>query len=218
MSFATTSGDYQPIRYIGRVPIYATTIITAALGAGVIIFTVLASLRIDPVELLGFSTYRFANGAVWQPLAYILVNAPSFFTVLGLWCFYSWAMESERYLGRIRFLKLFALLVLVEPIVCGLWRAVGFGGRIAGSYEITAAYLVAFATIYPGIEYFGWIPLKWFAFACCAIGSLMYFPAHDWFGLSLLWAEIGAAFGFVRWIQRGGSVELGDFTARLNAF
>src|SRR5436189_186111 len=79
----------------------------------------LASLRIDPVRLLGFSTFRFADGAVWQPFTYIFVNAPSFFTVLGLWCFYSWAMESERYLGRVRFLKLFALLLLVGPVVCG---------------------------------------------------------------------------------------------------
>lgn len=211
MRTTSSYSDYQPIRYMGRVPVYATTIITAVFALGLIVYTVLASSRIPPGFLLGFRAESFMDGALWQPLTYVFVNGPSFFSVLGLLCFYQWALETERYLGRVRFLKLFALLVLLLPLICGLWSALGVGMQLAGNYELTAAFLVAFATLYPNIEFFGWIPLKWFAFACVAIGSLMYFPERNWPGLSLLWGECGAAFGFVRLIQHGGSVEIGDF-------
>ena len=211
MRTTSSYSDYQPIRYLGRMPVYATTILTAVFALGIIVYTVLASARIVPEFLLGFRAERFMDGALWQPLTYVFVNGPSFFTALGLLCFYQWAVETERYLGRVRFLKLFALLVLVMPLLCGVWRALGVPYSIAGNYELTAAFLVAFATLYPNIEFFGWIPLKWFAFACVTIGSLMYFPERNWPGLSLLWGECGAAFGFVRLIQRGGSVEVGDF-------
>ena len=210
MRTTSSYSDYQPIRYLGRMPVYATTILTAVFALGIIVYTVLASARISPGFLLGFSPARFMDGALWQPLTYVFVNGPSFFTALGLLCFYQWAVEVERYLGRVRFLKLFALLVLAMPLLCAVWRSLGSSYSIAGNYELTAAFLVAFATLYPNIEFFGWIPLKWFAFACVAIGSLMYFPGHDWPGLSMLWVECAAAFGFVRLIQRGGSVEFGD--------
>jgi hypothetical protein len=123
-------------------------------------------------------------------------------------CLYSWGVQVEQHLGRARFLTLFACLVLVQPVIATLWWLT-LGARVAlgGNYEIVAALLIAFATIYPNIEYFGWIPLKWFAFACFAIGSLMYFPPHDWVGLSILWATCAVAFGYIRSLQHGVSFD-----------
>jgi hypothetical protein len=122
---------------------------------------------------------------------------------------YAWGVEVERHLGRARFLTLFAFILLVQPLV-GLawWSIFGVPVSLSGSYEVVAALLIAFAAIYPNIEYFGWIPLKWFAFACFSIGSLMYFPARDWVGLSVLWAACAAAFGYIHWLQRGGNLGL----------
>jgi hypothetical protein len=135
-----------------------------------------------------------------------------------MFCFYSWAIEVERYLGRVRFIKFAALLILLLPLVLGMWHLAGISAAVSGNYVLTASMLIAFATLYPNIEYFGWIPLKWFAFACFCIGSLMYFPDHNWVGLTLLWASCGASFGFVRYLQTGGSVEVGEAWEKVNPF
>jgi hypothetical protein len=215
MSMPSSYSDYQPIRYFGRVPVYATTILTAVFALGVVVVTMLASAQVNPAALLGFSPASFLRGAIWTPVTYAFVSMPSFFTVLALLCFYTWAVEVERYLGRARFLALFALLLLALPALAGLWHTIGGGYPIVGNYELTAAFLVAFATLYPGIEFFGWIPLKWFAFASCAISSLMYFPRHDWFGLSLLWVELAIAFFFIRHLQSGHSSGFAALLERL---
>lgn len=211
MRTTSSFSDYQPLGHLGRVPIHLTTILTAMMGLGVIVYTILASARISPQILLGFSTSTFLEGKVWQILSYPFVEGPSFFTLLGIFCFYSWGIEVERYLGRVRFLKFLILLVLLLPLICGLWHFAGIPAGTTGNYILTASMLVAFATLYPGIEYFGWIPLKWFAFACFCLGSLMYFPERNWAGLSLLWTSCGASFGYIRYLQGGGSVEFGDF-------
>jgi putative effector of murein hydrolase LrgA (UPF0299 family) len=218
MRTTSSFSDYQPIGHIGRVPIHLTTIFTALMGVGVIAYTMMASARVSPQVLLGFSTPTFLNGSVWQPLTYPFVEGPSFFTLLGIFCFYSWGIEVEKYLGRPRFAKFIGMLVLLLPLVCGAWHVMGMPAGATGNYILTASMLIAFATLYPNIEYFGWIPLKWFAFACFCIGSLMYFPERNWIGLTLLWASCGASFGFIRYLQSGGSVEFGDFWERVNPF
>jgi hypothetical protein len=113
-------------------------------------------------------------------------------------------------------LKFFLLLLLLQPLVLCLWW---WGFKVPephfGNYQIVAAMLIGFATLYPNIEYLGWIPLKWFAFACVVVGSLMYFPRWQWVDLSLLWATCGAAFGYIRLLQAGGSVEFGEHFTKL---
>ena len=54
---------------------------------------------------------------------------------------------------------------------------------------VTSGLLIAFATLYPDMEYFGWIPMKWFAGVCIGFGSMTYFPAHNWLGLGMLWLD-----------------------------
>jgi len=191
------------------VPVYVTTIVTALFVAGLVGSIILASARVS-LAPLGFTAPDFLSGAVWQLLTFPFIDIPNFFTPLGIFCFYSWALEVEKHLGRGRFVKLLAAIVLVLPSVALSWWIFGITPPrpISGNYEVVAAVLIAFATLYPNIEYIGWIPLKWFAFACVAFGSLMYFPERNWIELSLLWAACATSFAFVRFIQRGGSMEL----------
>ena len=211
MRVTSSFSDYQPIRYVGRVPIYATTIITALFAVGVLVSIVLLSARL-PIFSLSFTPAKFLSGSLWQPFTYAFIERPSFFTIMGIFAFYSWSLEVEKFIGRARFLGFFGLLLLVQPVVCLFWHWVfGAPASAVGGYHLAAAALVGFATIYPNIEYLGWVLLKWFAFACLAIGSVMYFPEHDWVGLSLLWITCGAAFGYIRLVQRGTSFDLPDF-------
>jgi hypothetical protein len=202
------SHDQRPITFWGRLPVYAIGIITALYAAGFVLTVLFESARVSLLPAM-FNPRQFVHGALWQPLTFSLLGTLNFFTPLGLICMYAWGVEVERHLGRARFLTLFAFILFVQPLV-GLawWSIFGVPVSLSGSYEVVAALLIAFAAIYPNIEYFGWIPLKWFAFACFSIGSLMYFPARDWVGLSVLWAACAAAFGYIHWLQRGGNLGL----------
>jgi hypothetical protein len=207
MSYGPSFHDNQPIWWIKRFPVYATTILTATFVAGLILSVLLSSAGLDGLlSQLGFVTPYFLHGALWQPATYPWIDEPNFFTPLGILCFYSWAVQVEQYLGRKKLLTLFCLLV-ATPVVLGLlFHAVGIPSVIAGNYILTAAILIAFATLYPNIEYVGWIPLKWFAFVCVTTGSLMYFPRHQWVRLAQLWASCAVAFGYIRWVQHGGEL------------
>lgn len=215
MSFGPSFYDTQPITWWKRVPIYATGLLTALFAFGIVLCVVLGIGRFPAP--FAFIPEAFLNGALWQPLTYAFADNLHFFTPLGLLCFYSWAVEIEKFLGRARFFWLFGMLILAQPIICLLWWKAGFPpppgalptGTQWGNYEIMAAMLIGFATLYPNVEYlFGWVPLKWFAFVCFTAGSLMHVGLRDWFHLSLLWTECTIAFGYVRFLQRGGVVEL----------
>jgi hypothetical protein len=168
----------------------------------------LAVARMSPLPF-AFDPVAFLHGAVWQPFTYTFVNPLNFFAPLGLWCFYVWTVEVEKYLGRARCLTLFALLVFFQPLWCLLLYWVGQGRVSAGAfgnYEVMAGMLIAFATLYPNIEYLGWVLLKWFAFVCVVAGSLMYIADRDFVRLSFLWGECLVAWGYITWLRRGGDL------------
>ena len=209
------SHDQRPITYWGRVPVYAIGIITAAYAVGFILCVLLISARI-PLDRAVFEPAAFVRGAIWQPLTFSFIGRLDFFTPLSLICLYAWGVEVERHVGRTRFLAMFALILAAQVLVGMVWwLLLGAPVLLAGSYQLVAALLIAFAALYPNIEYFGWIPLKWFAFACFSIGSLMYFPARDWIGLTVLWAACGAAFGCIRWLQQGRTLGLSEQMEKL---
>ena len=116
------------------------------------------------------------------------MNPVSFFTPLSWLCFYFWGVEVEKFLGRRHFIQICAALVAIPVLFISALYLFGYPGWTSGDYFLIVGLLVAFATLYPDMDYLGgWIPLKWFAFACIAFGSLMYFPQHDWAGLLQLW-------------------------------
>jgi hypothetical protein len=61
--------------------------------------------------------------------------------------------------------------------------------------------MVAFATLYPTTEAFGWVPFKWAAAACIFCGSLMLMAKQQWLGVLELWLCCAAAFGYIRYAK-----------------
>jgi hypothetical protein len=199
--------EYMPLFNIGKIPVWLTTLFTAGLALGVIATALLDSAHF-PMQVFAFTAPTFLHGAIWQPLTYVWVDWPTFFTVFGLAVFYSVGIEFERYFARSGFLKLIATLMAVEVIgsLIVWWVAHSIvtptGSRLpglAGNYHLTAGMIVAFATLYPNIEFVGWLPMKWFVFACVAIGSLMYFPDHAWGTLMVYWAVCLTGFLWIRY-------------------
>jgi hypothetical protein len=131
--------------------------------------------------------------------SYIFVQQLSFFTPFSILFFYWAAVGIETHLGRIVLSRLLLLLTLVVPAIGAIWWW-GFGlpSIAVGDYALLGGLIVAFATLYPNTEAWGWIPFKWMAFACIFCGSLMLLAGHEWLGLSQLWASCAIGFGYMR--------------------
>jgi hypothetical protein len=81
----------------------------------------------------------------------------------------------------------------------------------ASSGALHFGVFVAFATIYPNVEFFMRIKAKWVALILAAIGTLSALAAHDWQTLVVLWTSVGAAFLFIE--LRGAGPELAWWNA-----
>jgi hypothetical protein len=198
MSRYGTPIDSQPLTWWGNKPIYLTLYLTAALGLGTVLIFLIVSSDAMP-SMLTFHNGMFFRGAYWQPLTYVFVNDLNLFTPLGLIMFYIWGVEAEKYLGRRQFCALMGLLILTPVVVMIAFYFLRVPGELVGDRLLLAGLLVTLAALYPNMDYFyGWIPLKWFAFAVIACGSITYFPHRDWAGLLSLWCTCLAAYLFIR--------------------
>jgi hypothetical protein len=163
----------------------------------------LATARV-PLMAFEFNPWLFwKHGFIWQLVTHPLLNLPSFFYIFGLFFLYGFGIGVETYLGRSVFIKLVALLCLVPALISTLWwLALDVSAGYGGEQNLAIGIFIAYATLYPNAEYWNWITMKWLAFAGLSLCALMYFPAHDWFGLSILLAMAGAAHLYVRY-ERG---------------
>lgn len=214
----TTSDDYRPVTWMGRYPVRVTTIIAALYVLGMFVTTVAESIRGDMSALAPFifQPRQFLHGAVWQPFTCVLIQSPTFFFLFNLFFFYWSGTEVEKYLGIRRYLILFAVLLLIAPVVLLCWGSRANYWPYAGSYELSVGMFIAFATLYPNVELFGWVTLKWLAFAGLVLASMQYLPGHQWGSLSVLWAMCLAAFLFIRFVQ--GRIALPAKVQTINPF
>jgi hypothetical protein len=192
------TGNHQPLTIWNRFPIYLTTIITGAFILGFVMNAMFDSSRNPLFAWLVFTMPMSPAWSLWRLVSYLFVNQVNFFTPFAILCFYWWAVGIETHLGRVALTRLLLLLALVVPALSGLWWMFRVPSMAIGNYAFTGGLLVAFATLYPNTEVWGWIPLKWFAFACIACGSLTLFPDRDWVGLSHLWGSCAVGFAFIR--------------------
>jgi hypothetical protein len=196
-----TSGHNQPLTHWNNIPVYLTTIVTAAFVLGLIASAVLMSLRSPLLGWLVFEMPLQPGWTIWRLFTYVFVGRVSFFTPFSILFFYWMSLGLETHLGRPALARMLLLLVLVVPAVAALWwwaAGVPSNAFDVNSYMLMSGLLVSFATLYPNTEAWGWVPFKWVAFACIACGSLMLLAGRDWLGLSQLWASCGAAFGYTR--------------------
>jgi hypothetical protein len=211
----TTSDDYRPVAWIGRYPVRLISII-----AGLYLFGMFATVVIETVHgdisKFVFQFPTFIHGAFWQPLTCTFVQTASFFFLFNILFLYWSGRELETFLGRRHFLQLFALLLLLPPVVISMWAAVGQNWIYFGSYEMSVGMFIAFAALYPNVELFGWVTLKWLAFAGIVLGSMQDLPQHAWGNLSVLWTVCLAGFCYIRFVQ--GRLALPANVRRISPF
>ena len=194
------SRNNEPLARWHDHPVYLTTILTALFVAGLAVSAVLQAMHSGLAAGFVFTMPLVPGWSLWRLVTYVFIDRVSFFTPFAIMCFYWWSMGIETHLGRVTLGRLLALLVLVSPAVCAVWWW-GFGAAsgCAGNYVFTASLLVAFATLYPNAEVWGWVPFKWFAFACIVCGTMMLLAEPAWWvPLSQLWASCAVSFAYMR--------------------
>ena len=198
--YGVTASDDQPIAWIGRYPIRTAAFVVAIYVLGMFATVILESAGIST---LAFSFYApaFVHGAIWQPFTCTLLQTPNFFFLFSMLFFYWSATEVEKFLGRRRFLLLFALLLATPPAVISIWSLFGVHWIYAGPYELSIGMFIAFATLYPNVEWFGWVTLKWLAFAGIVLAAMQNLPTHSWGTLSVLLTMCAVAFLYIRSLQ-----------------
>jgi hypothetical protein len=209
----TTSDDYRPVAWIGRYPVRVITIIAALYVLGMFATTIAQSAQWDLAPFM-FQTRSFLHGAFWQPLTCTFIQSANFFFLFNVLFLYWSGRELETFLGRGHFIQLFVMLLLIPPVVISAWAPFGIYWLYVGSYEVSIGMFIAFATLYPNVELFGWVTLKWLAFAGIILATMQDLPTHAWGNLSVLWTECLAAFLYIRLVQ--GRVPISFDLQKLN--
>lgn len=187
-----SSRENEPLTNWNGVPIYLTTILTAAFVLGLILA---ASTR--AAGLFAF----ILPGTALTPitvLTYPFIIPVEIFDLIAIFMFYQLSLGIETHLGRFRLTKLIGLLA-VAPALVGVTAWYGFGIPVvfAGIYFIAAGTLIAFATLYPSAQALGYVSFRTIACAYLAICSLFDSMARNWTQFFGFWAAVLAAFLYI---------------------
>lgn len=213
MIIRRTPENHDPITWVGRVPVYATTVIVALYATCMVMVAVLlASGSDDFLSHLTFATEPVLRGfEVWRCFTFAFVNAPDPWFILSLVMVYIFGRDVEQHLGRKGFIRLYLALLLLGPsllIVASL--ATGQNLHLLQSPANFAVFL-AFAALYPEAQLIFQIPAKVFAWVFLAISVLQFLAGRQWPEMFVLLAT-----AFLAWyaIRHRAALNL-DFMARL---
>jgi membrane associated rhomboid family serine protease len=192
------SEDYYPITWVGRIPIYVTTllvIVEVLAMIGTSLAMAMAGTH-QPIDSPVLAPLMFSNTAIlqsfkiWQFVTYPFVNGPSIWFAIEMFLLYSFGGEVEKFLGRRAFLWLYLSLILVAPVVLTALGLAGVPAALAGSGPINFAVFVAFAVLYPNVPlFFCRIEAKWVAAILMGIYTLQYIAYTMWVDLGVIWLE-----------------------------
>jgi membrane associated rhomboid family serine protease len=208
------SDDYQPFGYLGRIPLYLTTIIVITLTVAMVAFALLAAARMpDVTQYLDYDSAFVRYGfQYWRFFTYPLDNDPSIWFVVEMFLLYRFGREVERFIGRRAFGMLYFSLVALGPCLLtavSLW-APGII-HLDGSWTVDLAVFIAFCTIYPSAEIFFSIQARWIAAIILGITSLEELRNHDGIGLLIIWSTSLGAFLFIKYLRGHINFSLRDF-------
>lgn len=205
--------NHDPIAWVGRLPVYAVTIIVAIYVASMVAVALLLASGSD--DVLG--KLSFDSGAVlrdwelWRCVTYAFVNPPDPWFIIALVMFYIFGRDVELFLGRTGFVRLYAGFLLLGPsllLVASL--ATGQDYVLTRSWANFAVFL-AFAALYPNALLLLQIPAKLFAWVFFGIFVLELLATRQWVEMTVLAATSALAWYAIR----HGSILRLDFMSRL---
>ncbi len=199
------SEDYYPLTWVGRFPVYLTTILVAVhvvamIGVAICMAMAGTSPLTNPLLApLAFSGERVLGSfAIWEFVTYAFLNVPSLWFVVEMYLLLMFGSEVEKFLGRRAFIWLYLALLLAIPTMLTALTVFGVPTLYWGSGSIHFAIFIAFAVIYPNAEIFFGIQAKWIALILLGINSLQSIAFGQWVAFSMLWMESACAYGMLR--------------------
>jgi len=202
MFFENQYRDNRPLGNFRGLPIYLTTIIVAVFVVG-LVFSALAGAG-SSIAMFAFEpSVVWQHGQVWRVITYLAVDQVNFFTIFNLLFLYSFGRNCEQEMGRSRYLAFLGLLVLSPVLITTLLWFVGIGGMVAGSTHLSIGLVIAFATIYPNVEWWGSIPMKFVAIGCLFLAAVGHLGQRDYIGLASTLVTCAVSFGYIRAMRSG---------------
>lgn len=191
------SEDYSPITWIGRMPVYATTLLVIAQVLGMVATAIAMSVAGSPLPMASpiLAPLIYSNGdilqdfRIWQFVTYAFINEPSILFAVEMWMLYAFGREVEKFLGRRSFLWLYLALLLVGPVALTALGLAHVPAILIGSGTLHVAIFVAFVVIYPGAQILFALQAKWVAAILLGIYSLQFLASHAWEALGVLWLQ-----------------------------
>ena len=160
------------------------------------------------------STFRFSSlavlehFAVWQIVTYAFVHPPQLLFLLEIYLLVVFGREIESFLGRNAFLRLYAVLLLLPPLVLLAAGLLGFSSVYMGSSALHFGVFIAFATLYPSAQIFFSIQARWMALALLAFAALQCLAYSMMTDLTVLLLDSAAAFAVVQFLRGQWIIEL----------
>ena len=204
--------NYDPITWVGRIPVYATTIIVALYVVSMVgVAIALASGAEAGLGKLTFNTESVLRGGeLWRCLTYAFVNPPDPWFIISLVMLYIFGRDVEQHLGRKGFIRLYLGFLLLGP---SLLLAASLVSRqslsITQSWANFAVFL-SFAALYPGAQLLFQITAKIFALVLLGISVLQLLAGRQWVEMMVLLATAFLAYYAIR---HGSALNL-DFVSR----
>jgi membrane associated rhomboid family serine protease len=202
MFFENQYRDNRPLGNFRGLPIYLTTITVAVFVVG-LVYSALAG-AFASLALFAFEPgLVWQHGQVWRLITYLAVDQINFFTIFNLLFLYSFGRNCEQEMGRSRYLAFLGLLILSPVLIATLLWFVGIGGGVAGSTHLSIGLVIAFATIYPNVEWLASIPMKFVAIGCMFLAAVGHLGNRDYIGLGSTLATCAVSFGYIRAMRSG---------------
>jgi membrane associated rhomboid family serine protease len=198
------SNDYQPFGYLGRIPLYATTLLVITYVVAMVALALCQAGNVAGYAyLLAFDTDAVrAHLELWRFFSYPLLNGPTIWFAVEMYLLYSFGREVERFIGRSAFAMLYLSLIVLGP--CILTAVSTFIPRLPvlmGSSTVDFAVFVAFCSVYPDVDIFFNLKAKWIAAILIGIFSLELLATHRSTELLLFWATCVGAFLFIKYLR-----------------
>ncbi len=205
--------NHDPITWVGRVPVYATTVLVALYVAAMIgVALMLAAGQSAALERFTFdSTAVLQDFELWRCFTYAFINPPDPWFIIALVMLYVFGRDVEQFLGRTSFLRLYAAFLLLGPVIMlALSAAMGRTFLLGHSWANLAVFL-SFAALYPNAQLLFQIPAKVFAWVFLGLYVLQLLAQRQQADLLVLLAT-----AFLAWyaVRHGAALRL-DFLARL---
>jgi hypothetical protein len=219
VDWSSQRGPYEPITYWGRLAVDATLILTLLHVASMVLAVPLfATDRGDWLVPLVFTSGSLPFENPWALLTYPFVHniaSEGLWFAVGLFFFFHFGREVERFIGRNALLALYGLLVVMPALLCWALQALTGSFALAGSSSIHFSIFAAFTFIYPGVSFFFNLQARFVFWIFFVVYSLIHVASRNWVGLAQFWSCVGTAYVFLKYIGVGSENPVSRFFENL---